>query len=260
MECEFCHKTFSNKHSLTKHQNKAKYCLDIQNTKPDIMYKCSICEKNFNVKSSLERHETNCKNKPAKLNNEIEELKNRLLEQKENTIEEKGDNLKKALEEIVELKEKLKESNETLKITQEQLKVLKEANIKRIEEENKDNKKKIESMTKKYVKKQKRVQFEVPNVIYILTTELLKKERRYILGKASDLTDRLSTYNKTDEHEVVYYEGCEDVDSMSMVESLVFHKLKEYREQANRERFVLPEGGKMDIFIKAIKSSVEACK
>ena len=74
------------------------------------------------------------------------------------------------------------------------------------------------------------------------------------------MTDRLSTYNKTDEHEVVYYQGCGDVDSMSLVENVVFHKLKEYREQANRERFVLPEGGKVAIFIEAIKSSVEACK
>ena len=40
-------------------------------------------------------------------------------------------------------------------------------------------------------------------VVYILTNKLMKKERRYILGKATNLTNRLSTYNKSDEHEVV---------------------------------------------------------
>ena len=68
----------------------------------------------------------------------------------------------------------------------------------------------------------------------------MKKERRYILGKASNLTNLLFTYNKSDEHEVIYYQECDGEDSMSAVESLVFQKLRSYREQANRERFVLP--------------------
>ena len=55
------------------------------------------------------------------------------------------------------------------------------------------------------------MQYKETNVIYILTTKLLKKERRYILGKATNLTNRLSTYNKSDEHDV---------------ESIIFQKLK----------------------------------
>ena len=85
----------------------------------------------------------------------------------------------------------------------------------------------------------------------------MKKERRYILGKAENLTNRLSTYNKTDEHEVIYYKGCGDEDKMKIVESMVFQRLKDYREQANRERFVLPEGKEIDIFIDAINKSIE---
>lgn len=65
-------------------------------------------------------------------------------------------------------------------------------------------------MTKKYVKKQQRIGYKERNVIYILTTANMKKERRYILGKAENLTSRLSVYNKSDEHEVVYYEKCLD--------------------------------------------------
>ena len=110
---------------------------------------------------------------------------------------------------------------------------------------------------KKYQKKQPRKEFEERYVVYILTTPSLKKDRRYILGKAENLTNRLSTYNKTDEHEVVYYQSCTDEDSMKIVENLVCQKLKEYREQANRERFILPEDKDVDLFIDEIKKSIE---
>ena len=250
MECEFCHKTFSNKSNLKMHQLKAKYCLKLQTATPENIHMCSICEKTFNVKSSFERHEKICKSNPTILKNEIEELKKTILDQKEHTLkielEHKDDTLKNALLEIEGLKEELK--------------ALQKENIQKIEDENNRNKKKIDNMTKKYVKKHARVQYEVPNVIYILTTPSLKKDRRYILGKAGNLTDRLSTYNKTDEHEVMYYQGCVDLDNMALVESFVFHKLKEYREQANRERFVLPEGVSIEMFIEVVKRSVESCK
>ena len=123
--------------------------------------------------------------------------------------------------------------------------------------ENKEHKLKIQYLTKKYVKAQPRVQYNEKNVIYVLTTPSHKKERKYILGKATNLTSRLSTYNKTDEHEVIYYQECTDEDSMSIVEQLIFHKLKDYREQANRERFILPEGKTIELFIDVIKKSID---
>ena len=71
-------------------------------------------------------------------------------------------------------------------------------NTKSYRELQKENKKelKIKFLTKKYVKAQNRVQYKDKNVIYILTTNLMKKEQRYILGKTTYLTSRLSTYNK----------------------------------------------------------------
>ena len=66
--------------------------------------------------------------------------------------------------------------------------------------ENKEQKLKIQQLTKKYVKSQPRIQYTAQNVIYILTTPTHKNERKYILGKATNLTNRLSVYNKTDEH------------------------------------------------------------
>jgi hypothetical protein len=126
----------------------------------------------------------------------------------------------------------------------------------KLQEENKGQKIKIQHLTKKYMKKQPRLEIKETNVVYILTTKLMKKERRYILGKATNLTNRLSTYNKSDEHQIVYYQGCGDEDNMSTVETLVFQKLKSYREQANRERFVLPEDKEISLFIDTIKECV----
>jgi hypothetical protein len=122
--------------------------------------------------------------------------------------------------------------------------------------ENKEQKIKIQYLTKKYVKTQPRIQYTEQNVIYILTTPSHKKEGKYILGKATNLTNRLSVYNKTDEHEVVYYQSCGDEEMMSIVEQFVFQRLKDYREQANRERFILPEEKTIDLFIDVIKKTI----
>jgi hypothetical protein len=108
-----------------------------------------------------------------------------------------------------------------------------------------------------YVKQQSRLEYKESNVIYILTTKLLKKERRYILGKATNLTNRLSTYNKSDEHDVVYYQECPDVESMAVVETMVFQRLKKHREQANRERFILPKGEHIDLFRDIVRETIE---
>ena len=86
-----------------------------------------------------------------------------------------------------------------------------------LQSENKDKQLKIQYLTKKYVKAQPRVHYKESNVVYILTTPSLKKENRYILGKAVNLASRLSTYNKTDEHEVIYHQECaSDEDKMGM--------------------------------------------
>ena len=132
--------------------------------------------------------------------------------------------------------------------------------FRQLQEENKDHQLKIQFMTKKYVKAQPRVQYEERNVIYILTTNNMKKERRYILGKAENLTNRLSTYNKSDEHEVVYYQSCLTKEKMSLVETVVFSKLENYREQANRERFILPENESLELFSNEIRKCIDFLK
>ncbi len=90
------------------------------------------------------------------------------------------------------------------------------------------------------LKKQKRVQFP-KYVVYALTTKFYKQSKTYIIGKATNLTTRLSTYNKTAEHEVVYYRKCNNPDVLEIAEKIILMKLGEFREQSNRDRFVLPK-------------------
>jgi hypothetical protein len=125
--------------------------------------------------------------------------------------------------------------------------------LKQTRDKNKDHIRRIKYLEKTYLKKQPRMRIIDKNVIYILTTINLKKERRYILGKTTDLTNRLSTYNKTDEHQIVYCQPCSTDAIMSLLEPIVFKKLSNHREQPNRERFVLPKNKDISYFIDTIK-------
>jgi hypothetical protein len=89
------------------------------------------------------------------------------------------------------------------------------------------------------------------------STENQKKKRTYFIGKAKVLKDRLSVYNRTADHEVVYYKGCKSYEDMGVVESMVLNKLKEYREKANRDRFVLPVDKDINFFIDVINKAID---
>ena len=107
-----------------------------------------------------------------------------------------------------------------------------------------------------YVKKHPRVNYKVNNVIYILTTKDYKKRRTYIIGKAINLTNRLSSYNKTIDHEVVYYKGCNNKQQLSVIENMILLKLNKYQEVANRDRFILPMESDISLFINIINDSI----
>jgi hypothetical protein len=106
------------------------------------------------------------------------------------------------------------------------------------------------------IKKQKRKNYPEKYVIYMLTTEDNEKKRIYIIGKAKELKNRLSSYNKTSEHEVVYYKECKSEEIMNIAELMVLNKLKEYREKANRDRFVLPVEKDIILFKNVIDESI----
>jgi hypothetical protein len=119
----------------------------------------------------------------------------------------------------------------------------------------KDNK--IKLLQDLCIKKQQRKEYPEENVIYILTTEDNKKKRIYIVGKAIKLKNRLSNYNKTSEHEVVYYKSCKSEEDMNVIELMVINKLKEYREKANRDRFILPLEKDITFFTDIIDKSID---
>ena len=259
--CEYCKKEYTSKGNLIKHQRTAKYCLEIQEKKlgkdsdkiETRTFNCDFCTKKFSQKSHLFRHTPLCINK---YKFEIQELKTMICE-KDKEIDElklKSDEFRDEIKNIAYETEIriLRESN----INDELQNKLHDIAIKAIEQKNEV----ITNMVKKYAKKQPRKQYDCSNVIYILTTPSLQKERRYILGKSKNLTNRLSTYNKTDEHEVIFYQDCEDEDTMNLLEPTVFKKINEYREQANRERFILPEDKNIDFFIDTIKRCFEFLK
>ena len=105
--------------------------------------------------------------------------------------------------------------------------------------------------------KKRRVEYPERNVVYILTTDDHLKRRTYIIGKAKNLTTRLGTYNKTCDHTVIYYRECKNEDHMNIVETLVLNKLNDYREQSNRDRFILPQNQEIDFFKKIVDDCVE---
>lgn len=116
---------------------------------------------------------------------------------------------------------------------------------------------KIKLLEATYLKKHNRVKYLDKNVIYILTNEFNKKNRNYIIGKAIDLTNRLTSYNKTMDHEVIYYKSCKDEATMSIVENMVLNKLKDYKEIANRDRFILPLEKDISFFTNIIDDSIK---
>jgi len=104
--------------------------------------------------------------------------------------------------------------------------------------------------------KQRRVEYPERNVIYMLTTDNHLQRRTYIIGKAKNLTSRLSTYNKTCDHTVVHYLECKSEEDMETSETMILSKLRDYREQANRDRFILPDDKEISFFIEIIDQCV----
>ncbi len=127
-----------------------------------------------------------------------------------------------------------------------------EVNLKLKEQESK-----IKLLEDIVIKKQKRNNYPDKNVIYLITNELNIKKRIYIIGKAVNLKDRLSTYNKSSEHQVIYYKSCKTEEQMELVEKMVLNKLDEFREKANRDRFILPFEQDINYFINIISTCID---
>ena len=121
--------------------------------------------------------------------------------------------------------------------------------------ENKLLKNRIKLLESKILQKQPREIFEEnKNVVYIVTTEYKETQGHYKIGKAQDLQKRLSTYNTSDKHEVIYNTSCKSKKKMDLLEQLVHDKLEDKRIEPNKEWFLSEEDS--EDFIKVI----EECK
>ena len=78
----------------------------------------------------------------------------------------------------------------------------------------------------------------------------------YWIGTSSNLKNRLSSYNKTAEHEVIHYKECINKEVMITIENMVLLKLTNYREIANRDRFVLPIEKNINFFIDTVDNCI----
>jgi hypothetical protein len=121
----------------------------------------------------------------------------------------------------------------------------------------KDCEKRIKILENLTLKRHKRIKYPESNVVYIITDKNNKKDRKFVIGSTIDLTDRLTQYNKDSEHEVIYYKGFESEEVMLLAEKMVLSKLDQYREQANRDRIILPIGEDIKLFTNIIDN---ACK
>ena len=122
--------------------------------------------------------------------------------------------------------------------------------------ENKLKDQEIKLLKDTYLKKHKREDYPDKNVIYIITTVDHHKNRTYIVGKAQNLKNRLSTYNKTCDHKVIYHKKCVDEKILTLVENMVLKKLKQYQEKANRDRFILPLENDISLFTNIIENCI----
>jgi len=227
--CECCNFSTLYKQVYNTHlrSNRHNELINYTNNDDKIYNTCKCCGKKYKSYSALWKHKKKCLPKVETNNDVIESI---------------------MLAKISELQ------NHIAPFLQNSVHTQEVSAATEIELEN--NKKRVKLLEKTYLKKQKRYHYEDSNVIYIVTTEDNKLRRNYIVGKARNLTNRLSTYNKTAEHEVVYHKKCPDEQTMNIIESMVMKKLEKYRECANRDRFILPEDADISIFTNVIDMSV----
>jgi len=217
-------------------------------------YVCDICNAKLSTRYNLNKHKKSivCQliQKENKYSDTIKNLNDKLknLENKVFIYESQLD--EKDLENKV-LKEKLKEYKIILEavfnpVKNDNNKVkINNLNI------NNDIEDRIKNLENKVIQRMKRESYENNNnVIYIVTTEHKKELGHYKIGKTQDLKKRLSTYNTTDTHEVIYNISCKNKNNMDLLEKIIHLRLDEHRIEQNKEWFLSNDNA--NDFIKII--------
>lgn len=131
-----------------------------------------------------------------------------------------------------------------------------ETNIKLLKEKDnviKDKDKRIKHLEQKILKKIPTPKYDDSKfVIYLATNKHCEKKRKYTIGLAINLSKRISSYNKLEDHYPIYYKSFKDEEQMIFAEKMVLNKLNDYRMLESKDRFILPIGKDIKIFTKAI--------
>ena len=258
MECKFCQRKFSRKSSLDRHQKESRICLVAQGKLDRVVLSgpeptpCLGCGKCFTKKSWLREHEKTC-GAVAKIQSMEKAHLARVKELKSYHVSEVlnlNTKLAKCHEEISDLKSSHSASLDQ-RYLQGKLHATKEINDNLIGLDLAQTR--VKALEKKYLRKQPRTAYKDLYVVYIITNPDLQARQTYILGSATNLTNRLSTYNKSAEHKVIYYAKCKNKEAMKALELFILQNLSAYREQANRDRFKVPEGQTVDFFVEKLK-------
>jgi hypothetical protein len=272
INCDKCKRSFTTPYSLKRHLNKKNPC--------DIILKCQRCHKIYKSKSDLLKHQNRkfpCKTVSEKIKIfdkkfEIEKEKLKIFIQKKDKMIEleklKNNNIDGKLE--IKTNERL--LNKGLELAQSQIELekvkkacIKETNdiihksdnlsqeLNELKEENNNLRLQIQYLQNKYTKAFPRVQYVEKYVIYIIVNDALKTKEQVKIGMTCDLTDRLSTYNTSCQHKVLYHRSCKDEETMIIVDKLIKKRLSHCRSQANREYFI----GELDYLIKNIDECID---
>ena len=115
-ECQYCKKTYPDKHRLKRHQTTTKSCIRLQNGEiASALLKCELCKKEFTSVQSMKYHNGICKKKIDTLEEKIEEEQynhRQTKEQLEYELKLKTDELKLKADEIKRLQTLLSSSSE----------------------------------------------------------------------------------------------------------------------------------------------------
>jgi hypothetical protein len=119
-----------------------------------------------------------------------------------------------------------------------------EVDIKVIKEKDnviKNYKKRIEYLEKITLKRISRKNLDkANNVVYLITCDELEVNRKYIIGKAKDLLNRMSQYDKLSNCRTIYSKTFNNIDDAEFAESIILNCLERYKDQMNHDRFILP--------------------
>jgi len=147
MECQFCHKSFSNLYTLHTHQTKTKKCIAIQQNQVTkvIDFKCSYCQKTFSTKHRMDHHvNSTCK---IKIKTESKETIKKLTTHITKDVNSIKSDLEDKFEQLLfevrnnkeEMEHEMKIKDDMIKTLQEKVNALSKGNITHIDTQNVTN-------------------------------------------------------------------------------------------------------------------------